>query len=1280
MTTFSVKPLSETIQVIVKTAPTPIFNADQLNNTQLGDLSGVSQGDTVIWNSLLGEWQPGPGGNGGTGPTGTGLICDALDSIIYRGSPTGVSESTATGCTIIGCGAGTSSITGPYNSFFGYETGSQNNELSSSVGVGQQALYNVSGSSKIAIGQLASFTGSSKDNTIAIGNSAGHSGQGSNCIAIGYQAGQTAQATGSVAIGYQAGRGSQGVSSIAIGDEAGYTGQSSLSVAIGCRAGHYLQGVDFDKRPHSTIAIGYEAGRSHQGNDSIAIGHGAGQSGQTNQAVAIGNSAGRVSQGQFSVALGYSAGGVSQSDSSIGIGRYAGVDRQGTEAVAIGHKAGENLQGLLATAVGSGAGQTRQGVYSIAIGSNSGNISQSNFAVAVGNDAGQFDQGGRSIAIGDKAGQNRQMTGSIAIGYVAAQDNQGENSVAIGSHAGSFTQGDSSIAIGNKAGQTSQMTGSIAIGYQAAQDNQGITSIAIGSDAGRSTQGQNCIGIGNTAGEIAQGTQSVAIGHEAGRSTQGFNSVAIGSNSGNISQSNFAVAVGSNAGFTSQGTSAVAIGNLAGQTNQDDNTIVINASGVSTTSETTSACYIRPVRNMTGPTVLQYNSSTFEITHDDTFGGPVGFASNTSDNRDLISSPTGGLALYNTTEQNLDVYSTGLEKWTGIRPMNYGVGLTGATGFQDSRLVSTDSFFGRSTAITSNGQYRVVGAPGALLEGRIYCSYFDPSLNSYVELPQLEGGFGASGDEFGTSVGISDNARFIIGGAPSNTGRITIFRRTENSDDFNFTSIATRPGESPGDLYGQSVSISASGQYLMVGAPFFSSVGRIYWYELDNSGTISDRTILDVTNFGGDVNPTINGNFGTSVATQNEWAVCGGPGLGNTTNRGVTFAFQRTGTAWAYQTNLTNISGAAEGDDEGVSVDISGNELYILSGAIESSSGGIGHVRVFSRSGTTWSSATTLTPSDGVDGDEFGSTVKLDYDGKFAAVSSPLASNGGKVYLYKRSEFDNTVWSEINIFEPSGIGAGDKFGWGLAISGDGYTVLAGAQNEDTGASNRGMAYQIDNNVNNIDMQEGILKSGKVSTDVLAPYDEDNGRITITGKVAYQNIPLSSNLTDAFQIYWRNIGNDSTVVETNDIFANSSIREHKTNITDVPESLYAKLDNIQTRSYCPINCQGSHNYGFIADEIQDLLGDNFVIHGPEGKLQSVNYSFINNLSIGYAKRNKEKLEFDLQTLQTEHNTLQTEHNTLQTDHNTLQTEHNTLQTLVNTLQTQLTALQNQVDNL
>ena len=62
MTTFSIKPLSETIQDIVETAPTPIFNADQLNSTQLGDLSGVEEGDTIIWNSLEGEWQPGPGG------------------------------------------------------------------------------------------------------------------------------------------------------------------------------------------------------------------------------------------------------------------------------------------------------------------------------------------------------------------------------------------------------------------------------------------------------------------------------------------------------------------------------------------------------------------------------------------------------------------------------------------------------------------------------------------------------------------------------------------------------------------------------------------------------------------------------------------------------------------------------------------------------------------------------------------------------------------------------------------------------------------------------------------------------------------------------------------------------------------------------------------------------------------------------------------------------------------------------------------------------------------
>jgi hypothetical protein len=112
------------------------------------------------------------------------------------------------------------------------------------------------------------------------------------------------QQTGSVAIGYQAGQSGQGQYAIAMGYQAGQGG-----------SGQSGQG------PYS-IAIGYQAGQTGQGQYAIAMGYQAGQggSGQTGQgpyAIAIGYQAGQTGQGQYAIAMGYQAGTTGQSTNSI---------------------------------------------------------------------------------------------------------------------------------------------------------------------------------------------------------------------------------------------------------------------------------------------------------------------------------------------------------------------------------------------------------------------------------------------------------------------------------------------------------------------------------------------------------------------------------------------------------------------------------------------------------------------------------------------------------------------------------------------------------------------------------------------------------------------------------------------------------------------------------------------------------------------------------------------------------------------------------------------------
>ena len=49
--------------------------------------------------------------------------------------------------------------------------------------------------------------------------------------------------------------------------------------------------------------------------------------------------------------------------------------------------------------------------------------------------------------------------------------------------------------------------------------------------------------------------------------------------------------------------------------NQDDRTIVINASGNTFQTDGVDRCYMKPLRNFTGPQCLYYNPVTFEVTY-----------------------------------------------------------------------------------------------------------------------------------------------------------------------------------------------------------------------------------------------------------------------------------------------------------------------------------------------------------------------------------------------------------------------------------------------------------------------------------------------------------------------------------------------------------------------------------------------------------------------------------------------------------------------------------------
>lgn len=80
------------------------------------------------------------------------------------------------------------------------------------------------------------------------------------------------------------------------------------------------------------------------GNYGIGIGYEAGKTNQGDGAVALGLTAGRSNQGSYAIAIGRDSGYSAQGGSAVAVGFEAGTNNQGANAIAIGYRAGYNNQ------------------------------------------------------------------------------------------------------------------------------------------------------------------------------------------------------------------------------------------------------------------------------------------------------------------------------------------------------------------------------------------------------------------------------------------------------------------------------------------------------------------------------------------------------------------------------------------------------------------------------------------------------------------------------------------------------------------------------------------------------------------------------------------------------------------------------------------------------------------------------------------------------------------------------------------------------------------------
>lgn len=314
-------------------------------------------------------------------------------------------------------------------------------------------------------------------------------------------------------------------------------------------------------------------------------------------------------------------------------------------------------------------------------------------------------------------------------------------------------------------------------------------------------------------------------------------------------------------------------------------------------------------------------------------------------------------------------------------------------------------------------------------------------------------------DRFGRSVAISDDGTRVIVGAedPLGSGPAVGHVRVLEYDGTDWVQIG---GDvDAGSIEGYSVAISATGDTVAIGDPFYwSSDGpqagqvRIYRYNGTSWVQIGSQLI------GGDQYDRF--GFSVSLSSSGGRLAVGSERSGGTNNIGHTSIYEFNGTNWIQLGS--NINGEANNDLSGTSVKLSASGSHVVIGAVDNdgSANNAGHARVYTYNGTTW----TQLGND-IDGeaatDRSGWSVSISANGQRVAIGARAndgtAAGAGhaRVYEYRTT---SSTWVQLGG-DIDGEAGGDLSGISLDISHDGSRVAIGATHND-GNGNRSGHFRV----------------------------------------------------------------------------------------------------------------------------------------------------------------------------------------------------------------------------
>ncbi len=314
--------------------------------------------------------------------------------------------------------------------------------------------------------------------------------------------------------------------------------------------------------------------------------------------------------------------------------------------------------------------------------------------------------------------------------------------------------------------------------------------------------------------------------------------------------------------------------------------------------------------------------------------------------------------------------------------------------------------------------------------GASYPITIDPLITSLEQtLQRLPTGTGSSGDFFGVSVAMDGNIAMIgalndttAGGAAS--GAVYVFEQ-ENGQWIQKTILAPDAG-SAGSAFGSIMALS--GNTVVMGIPTEDRPGQtldsgsVYVFVRSGAGWTKQAKILD---------PTVlsSQNFGRMVEVDGSTLAISASDPANN-NRGAIYIYTRTGTTWSIQQVLREQDGTFDYYNLGRSLALNGDTL-----AAGESGGSNGLVKIFTRSGVTWTLRTKIE-SGRVLGDT-GYAASIALSGNTLLIGSYQEPGDlfrtGAAYFYTGS---GATWTLQTKVVPADGLSEERFGLGVALEGD----------------------------------------------------------------------------------------------------------------------------------------------------------------------------------------------------------------------------------------------------